>query len=342
MSLDEYDNNKKILDFSLNLNPLGIPHSVRKVISDERCWNAYPDMECTALRRKISVLEDVPAENIVCGNGGDDMIFRIVTALNPARAVIFSPCSYEYRRALEQNGCKITEIQLDSKDNFSMTADAVSVIPEYTGMVILGSPSNPTGMVVTPYVMKCLAEQCERNHTVLVCDERYIDFLYKNSRLSAKRVLDRHIIIVKSFTRIFSIAGIRLGYAIAGDRETAEKIRSTGQRFSISGIALAAAEKAVQEIEFMRLTRSYIEIVRRDLSGELTASGIQVFPSCANFLLIHCELPIDELLRRKGIIIKKCGAEYGLDDGYFRISLRKHDDNRRLVEALEWILRLYR
>ncbi|MDE6775691.1 MAG: aminotransferase class I/II-fold pyridoxal phosphate-dependent enzyme, partial [Ruminococcus sp.] len=257
MSVDECDNNKKILDFSSNLNPLGIPGSVRKVISDERYWSTYPDMECTMLRRRISVLEDVPAENIVCGNGGDDMIFRIVAALNPARAVIFSPCSQEYRRALEQNGCKVTEIRLDSGDNFSMTADAVSVIPEYTGMVILGSPNNPTGMVVTPYVMKCLAEQCERNHTFLVCDERYIDFLYKNSRLSAKRVLDRHIIIVKSFTKSFSMAGIRLGYAIVGDTETAEKIRSTGQRFSISGIALAAAEKAVQEIEFMRLTRSY-------------------------------------------------------------------------------------
>lgn len=334
--------NNKILDFSSNLNPFGIPRSVRRVIADERYWNTYPDSECAMLRRRIAVVEDVPAENIVCGNGGDDMIFRIAAALNPKRAVIFSPCSGEYRRALEQNGCEVKEINLDSENNFAMTADAASFISAYTGMVILGSPNNPTGMVVTPYVMKRIAEQCENTGTYLVCDERYMDFVYKNSRLSAKRVLDRHIIIVKSFSKIFSMAGIRMGYAIAGDREIAEKIRCSGQRFSVSGIALAAAEKAVQEIEFMRLTRSYIEIVRRDFSRELTAAGLHVFPSCANFLLIHCELPLDELLRRKGVIIKKCGAEYGLDDGYFRISLRKLDDNRRLAEYLEWILRLYR
>lgn len=291
MSVAECDKNKKILDFSSNLNPFGIPRSVQQVIADERYWNTYPDRECSMLRHRISVFEGVPAENIVCGNGGDDMIFRIAAALKPKKAVIFSPCSREYRRALEQNDCEVNEVKLDSGNNFAMTADAASFISAYTGMVILGSPNNPTGMVVTPYVMKCLAERCEETGTFLVCDERYIDFVYKNSRLSAKRVLDRHIIIVKSFTKMFSMAGIRIGYAITGDKEIAEKIRNIGQSFSASGIAIAAAEKAVQEIEFMWRTRSYIELVRSDFSRRLTSAGIHVFPSSANFLLIHCELP---------------------------------------------------
>lgn len=332
-------NSGELLDFSAALNPLGIPASARKAVMASRLKCAgYPDPECTILRRKLSVYENIPTNNIVCGNGGDDLIFRVVRAVKPRRTVIFSPCSKEYKRALEQNGCEISEIKLSPMNNFTVTSDVAEHITDDTDMVFLCSPNNPTGLVITPYTLSIIANKCRRTNTLMVCDERYIELVPRGEKYSVKQFFNKNIVIIKSFTKIFSMSGLPVGYALCGDEMLAAKIKSIGRVYGVSGAALAAAEAAVEEYKFVKMSRKYVAIERNHLSEELTRLGLPVFPSQTSFLLFASELPLDRLLYRKGILIKDCSDSFGLDYGYFRTGVRIKEDNDKLISTLEKVL----
>lgn len=330
------------LDFSAALNPLGIPPSVKKaIIENKHIWADYPDPDCTLLRKKLSVYENIPMENIVCGNGGDDLIFRTICAVKPKKALVFLPCSREYSRALEQFGCNIMNIQLSAKKNFTITSEIAEFIDAETDIIFLSNPNNPTGEVITPYTLSIIAEKCRRTNTVMFCDERYMDFIHHEKKYSAKNYFGNRIVIIKSFTKIFSMAGLPMGYALCGDENLAEKIKNAGRVYSVSGTALAAAEAAVKAEKFLKMSRKYVAVERNRLSEELTRLGLPVFPSKTCFLLFQCELPLDKLLLKKGIKIKNCSESYGLNDGYFRISVRMKEDNDILIQTVEKILQTY-
>ncbi len=330
------------LDFSAALNPLGIPPSVKKAITENKQrWADYPDPDCAILRKKISIYENIPMENIVCGNGGDDLIFRTICALKPKKALVFLPCSGEYNRILDQFGCNTINIQLSAKKNFAVTSEIAEFIDSETDIVFLCNPNNPTGEVITPYTLSIIAEKCCRTNTIIVCDERYMDFIYREEKYTAKNFFNKKIIIIKSFSKIFSMAGLPIGYALCGDEKLAEKIKKTGIAYSVSETALAAAEAAINEEKFLKMSRKYVAFERNHLSEELTRLGLPVFSSKTCYLMFQCELPLDKLLLKKNIRIKNCSEAYGLDEGYFRISVRMKEDNNILIETVEKILQTY-
>lgn len=345
MNVPDFRGNRKNgvkLDFSAALNPLGIPPTVKKAITENKLrWTNYPDPDCTLLRKKLSVHENIPLENIVCGNGGDDLIFRTICAVKPKKALVFLPCPSEYSRALEQFDCNTINIQLSEKKNFTVTSEIAEFIDPETDMIFLSNPNNPIGEVITPYTLSIIAEKCRRTDTVMVCDERYIDFICQEKKYSAKNYFTNKTIIIKSFTKIFSMAGLPVGYALCGDENLAAKIKDAGRAYGVSGTALAAAEAAVKAEKFLKMSRKYVAVERRHLSEELTRLGLPVFPSKTCFLLFKCELPLDKLLLKKGIKIKNCSESYGLGSGYFRISVRMKEDNDILIETIERILQTY-
>lgn len=341
MTSSGFDINKKSLnisDLSGTANPLGMPASVRRALADNRrVLQSQGDPACSALRRSLSVFECVPESRIACGNGGDDMIFRMTDACKPKKAVIFTPCNGVYRSALEECGCEIMEIALNPDKDFALTSDAADFIYPGTDMVIMSNPCDPTGGVVSLYTLISIAKKCEKTNTIMVCDERFMPFVYRSERYSAKSILKSNIVIIKSFDEIFATAGLPMGYAVFGDEGLAEKVRESGKRAVVSGAAQAAGIAAAKDDEFVRLSRKFISLERRGLAVKLTRLGLPVLPSKANFLMFRCELPLGEMLRKRGIVIKKCGSEMGLSDDYFRAAVGTIDDNKRLVSAIERI-----
>lgn len=341
MTSSEFDINIKklnISDLSGTVNPLGMPASVRQTLSaDRRVLQAQGDPVCLALRRSLSVYECVPENRIACGNGGDDMLFRLTDVCKPKKAVIYTPCSGVYRAALAECGCEIMEIALNPDRDFVLTSDAADFIYPGTDMVILGNPCNPTGGVVSLYTLLAIAKKCEKTDTVMVCDERFMEFVYRNERYSAKSILNSNIVIIKSFDEIFATAGLPMGYAVFGDVSLAERVREAGKRAVVSGAAQAAGAAAAKDNEFVRLSRRFVSLERKSLAVQLTRLGLPVLPSKVNYLMFRCELPLDEMLRKRGIIIKRCGEEFGLTDDYFRVAVGTIDDNKRLVSAIERI-----
>ncbi|MCM1507183.1 MAG: aminotransferase class I/II-fold pyridoxal phosphate-dependent enzyme [Ruminococcus flavefaciens] len=330
---------KGFIDFSANINPLGMPESVRQaVIESADLWEKYPDPYCTELTEKLSVHEKISDFNIVCGNGADDLICRIITAFRPLRALVCCPSFSEYARLLKENGCDVSEYLLKEKNDFAVMPDFVDYIKNDTDIVFLCSPNNPTGKTVCPEVLKKTAEKCLKNNTLLVCDECFMDFAEDSSKKTSRNFLNENMVILKAFTKIYAMAGLRLGYGIFGSMELAGKVRSAGQYWSVSVPAQVAGITALDEKDYIIKTIDYIKKERDFLVGALSRLGFKVFEPEANFIFFKSSLPVDRLLENEKILIRNCANYSGLDGSFFRIAVRTHQENVMLVSALRRII----
>lgn len=321
-------------DFSANLNPLGMPQSVKKALENSiPDWEKYPDPYCRRLVKKLSEHEIFSPENIVCGNGAADLIFRIVRAVKPQKAVICAPSFGEYTKALEQCGCEISAYRLAEENGFALDVGITEILDISVDMLILCTPNNPTGQTIESELLCEICKKCEENDIIFLCDECFIDFVVNGT--GAECFMNKNVVVLKAFTKIYAMAGLRLGYALFGDSTLAEKVRETGQFWSVSSPAQAAGETALDEKNYAAKTAEFIKNEREYLSENLMNFGFNVYPSEANFILFYTDLPLDDMLLRKNILIRNCENFNGLSRGFFRIAVRTHEENFALVSAIE-------
>jgi len=324
------------LDFSANLNPLGMPEAVRAAAANAD-FLRYPDPRCRALTRAISRYEDVPEENIVCGNGAADIIYRVVNALRPRRALLCSPTFSEYENALAERDCAIAYHPLAEKNGFALGADILPKITPDTNMFFLCNPNNPVGNTIEPPLLKRVLARCCETGTTAVIDECFLDFVENGERLSAKNFLGANVIVIKAFTKICAMAGLRLGYALFGRVDLASAVRDCGQPWSVSSPAQAAGAAAaavLAETDYLAKTRKLVASERDFLTEQLAARGIKVYHSQANFLLLKSPVNLAEILVKHKIAIRSCGDYRGLSKDFFRIAVRTREENEHLVNLL--------
>lgn len=323
------------LDFSANINPLGMPEQVRRAaIESSREWERYPDPECTDLRRKIANKLGVPFSNIVCGNGADDLIYRIICTVRPKKAVIAVPTFGEYYKSLNESGCDVQEFVLSEDLGFKLEEDFLQEITPSTEMVILCSPNNPTGTTVSESILKKCAERCNEFGTILLCDESFMGFVPESQRHSILAHFSGNCIMLSSLTKLYAIPGLRVGYAVFSDKKLASSVHARGQFWAVSSPALAAGCAALDCGDFEVRTVEYIARERDYLAMGLSEMGFTVFPSDANFLLIKSDMPLDDMLLNSKILIRNCGSFSGLGNHYFRIAVRSHTDNQKFLNAV--------
>ncbi len=323
-----------VYDFSANLNPLGMPESVKNALQKSISeWEKYPDPFCRSLVKKLSERENFPPENIVCGNGAADVIFRIVQTVKPKKAVVCAPSFSEYSKALIQNECEILHYFLSEKNSFVLDEKILEMLDESAQMLILCTPNNPTGRTIDGELLRRICEKCEANDIVFLCDECFIDFT--ENAAHAEQFINPNVVVLKAFTKIYAMAGLRLGYALFGDAKLAEKVRRNGQFWSVSAPAQTAGEAALDEKYYLEKTLELVKKEREFLTEKLQNFGFKVYPSEANFILFYTKLPLDEMLSSEKILIRNCANFAGLEQGYFRIAVRSHEENSALVSAIE-------
>ena len=208
------------LDFSANVSPLGLPEGVAKAITAALATaDRYPDPFCRALREKLAAHEGVPAEQLLCGNGAADLIFRLVWAKRPRKALVTAPTFAEYAAALETVGCTVERYFLREADDFAVTEAFCGTIDDSVDMVFLCQPNNPTGQLTPPALVARILEKCTACGALLLLDECFLDFLPDHASLTAKPLLGSgNLLILKAFTKLYGMAGVRLGYALSADR----------------------------------------------------------------------------------------------------------------------------
>lgn len=323
-----------VYDFSANLNPLGMPERVKNALQKSISeWEKYPDPFCRSLVKKLSECENFPPENIVCGNGAADLIFRIVQTAKPQKAVVCAPSFSEYSKALTQNGSEISAYFLSEKNGFALDENILEMLDESVQMLILCTPNNPTGRTIDGELLRRICEKCEANDIVFLCDECFTDFT--ENAAHAEQFLNPNVVVLKAFTKIYAMAGLRLGYALFGDEKLAESVRRNGQFWSVSAPAQTAGAAALDEKFYLEKTLELIKNERDFLTEKLRNFGFKVYPSEANFILFYTELPLDEMLLKKKILIRNCANFDGLEQGYFRTAVRTHEENSALVSAIE-------
>jgi len=335
---DIYGNPGVLLDFSVNTNPLGLPQTVREALItrvDE--FTHYPDPKCRELCSAIAFHEDIPGEWILCGNGAADLIYRLCYAIKPCTALACAPTFSEYERALEQVGCKTTYYTLTTESGFELADELIQSITSGIDVLFLCNPNNPTGRLISNDTMERILDRARQTGTVVVVDECFLEF---TDGVSTKRYLNEMpgLIILKAFTKMYTMAGIRLGYLLASDKTLLDKIQAAAQCWSVSVPAQIAGTAALTCENWPDMTRRLIAEERSFLSESINNLGVTVFPSDANFLLLRSGKSLYEPLLQRGILIRKCDNFKGLDSSYYRISIKTRNENSCLIRVIEEIL----
>ena len=298
------------LDFSANVSPLGLPQGVANAIAAALPHaDRYPDPLCRALRAKLAPHEGIPAESILCGNGAADLIFRLAWAAKPRTALVTAPTFAEYAAAPEVD------------------------------MVFLCQPNNPTGQLTPLPLVERILRRCEACGALLVVDECFLDFLPDCDALTAKALLDsKNLLILKAFTKLYGMAGVRLGYCLCANTALLEAMQAAGQPWAVSSLAQAAGLAALDETAYVAQVRALIAQQRPRLTAGLRALGLRVLDGRANYLLFQGPETLGDALRQRGVVLRSCSNYPGLDGSWYRTAVRTGPENDELLKTLAEVL----
>lgn len=338
----KYDN--KLLDFSANINPLGMPESAKNAIIDGiNKYQTYPDHSSRKLRNSLSEFYGFDSNKIICGNGAADLIFRICLALRPQKVLVTSPTFSEYEEAVLISGGKVHNHLLRESENYDVTLEILESIDEDTDMVFLCSPNNPTGRAIDLNIIEAVLDKLQGNKGILVLDQCFVHFMVEEEKYFAINLLKKYdnLIILGAFTKIFAMAGLRLGYALFGSEDNASKIENTLQPWAVSTVASEAGCAALNK-DFIKETKDYVKYQREFLFQHLSDLGIKVFKSQANYMLIKVDEKFDDgdladVAIKHRILIRKCSNFKGLSPSFFRIAVRTEAENTTLIDVLSHI-----
>ena len=328
-----------LLDLSSNMNPAGMPDEVKTAVraSAESCAG-YPDPYCRELRKAISEREGVPDDCIICGNGAAELIYSYAYSLPKDRhALVVSPTFSEYEDALNATGITVDHYLLRETEGFRLTEDILKEDLSGYCAVFLCTPNNPTGITVDPKLLEEIAGTGVR----LFCDMCFLDLTEDPDRYGIPSFIERHanVTVLKAFTKSFSMAGLRLGYAMTSDSELLEMMSSKTQCWNVSSVAQQAGIAALGCAGWLRESVVTAGKERARLADELTALGIKVWPSEANYLLLRTDTDLYGEMIKHRILIRDCSNYTGLENGYYRIAVKTAEENDIFLTALKEIIR---
>lgn len=331
--------NKVELDFSVNINHLGMPCNVRRALHEAvaHC-EEYPDHACAELISVLSSRLGISPDRLILGNGASELFWAIVHALKPARVMIPVPSFSGYKQASECEYCDVEYYYLREEDGFALTEKFLGAISDDLDMIFLANPNNPTGRCVEQALMQRIARLCQEKRIWLVIDESFIEFTKRESESLAADGLSR-LITVRAFTKSYAIPGVRLGYMISS-REVCSLIRKQLPDWNISIFAQRAGAAAVSDEKYLNSSVELIQREREALSRDLRSLGLKIYEGEANYLLFYLpdelyEGQLYKLLLERGILIRCCESFVGLGKGYYRTAIRSRDDNLILIEEIK-------
>jgi threonine-phosphate decarboxylase len=331
-----------LLDFSASINPLGPPAAARKAFIE--CYadiSRYPDPCGEKLKAALARRHGMSSAEVLLGNGSTQLIYLVCAALRPRQALIVGPAFSEYGNALALAGAHIRQSTLSADDGFRFSMPRLmSAWAKDCEAVFLATPNSITGGLVSAADIEEIAATARARKCVIVIDEAFIDFVEGQSAKMLVRQ-NPYVIVLRSLTKYYALAGLRLGYLFA-DRKRVAPLAARQEPWSVNVPALSVALACLGDPGFTAKTNRWLKEERKFLSRRLSAlPGFHPFPSRANFLLIRIEekgvgaLQLRSFLLGKNILIRSCDSFAGLGANYFRVAVKRRRDNLRLLDALE-------
>ncbi|SHE31667.1 pyridoxal phosphate-dependent aminotransferase [Alkalibacter saccharofermentans] len=331
------------IDFSANLNPRGAPdRMLREIKKSINEIGFYPDQKMREAKENIADFLGCDISKVLPTNGGIGALQLVVEHERPTKAIIIEPSFAEYKRLALKSGADIVHIPMFQKDEIIWDVDRIKKEIVNKGMIFICSPSNPLGNIVERRILLEILECSEKSGAVVVLDEAFIDYCEENS---ARDLIDKYssLVIMGSFTKMFSIPGVRLGYALACENmiKTYEKYMMP---WSLSAQAVGASRALPSLKAFANESAGMNRLLRKKLSSDISRLGFTVFDSEANYLLVKINdeaVSLDYIemkLKEKNVLIRNCSNYECLGDRYFRVGVKSEKENSMLVEYLETIL----
>ena len=340
---------EEILDFSSSVNPLG--PSMKALEAARKAFSqiaAYPDSNSSELRQAIaSHFNGLIKENVIVGNGSTELMYLFAeTFLNEGDKVIIpAPTFGEYEGAVRKAGETPTFVKLNR--GFNIEASTFANEMADAKLVFLCNPNNPTSMLIQPDTITEIIESAMKQNTLVFLDEDFLEFVENEKALSMINKITKYpnLFILRSFTKIFGLTGLRVGYGVATP-EIINLLSCAKIPWNVNCLAQTAAVAALKDEEHLKITRDLIKKEKAKLLLELSKiSSFKIFPADANFFFINIKksgLTAAELtskLLSQGILIRDCTSFRGVDQYFVRVAVKTRVENERLIEVLKRIVK---
>ena len=332
---------ERVIKLASNENPLGASPAVAAILRESAANLAfrYPQggnpRLVRALAEKLGALPDM----IFVGNGSDeviDLLIRIRTQPGISNIVAFRPCFAIYATQAKMAGAALRQTDLREDFSFDFTA-LLKLVDEHTSLVFVTSPDNPSGRAAAPADLEALRRDLPPG-CLLVIDEAYIEFAGAEASLLPRMSQFSNVAFLRTFSKIYGLAGLRIGYAVLPPR-LADYMWRVRLPFSLNNLAEEAAIAALRDDEYMRKTLEVVSRGRELLSRELAAMGCLVVPSSANFIMFSPPKPAKDIhlaLLKRGLILRALGS-YRLPD-WLRLTVGSDEENAIFLGKLKDIL----
>ena len=327
------------LDFSSSVNPLGTPlRALREITRSAKALSPrYPDPECTELRKSLGDYLNVDPSWLVVGNGAIEIIYWFAQAFAKRQAVVPSPTFCEYELASKRAGSSVSFVP---SRQFALDPDTIIKQARGADALYLCNPNNPTGLLATAEIEKVL--ESSDKHTMILLDECFIELVddpAKNSFI--ERIGEfNNLVILRSLTKSFGLAGLRVGYACCNP-SIVENLKRYRIPWNVNGLAQAAGIAALSDSAHLKRTRAIISRERSFLHEKLRRLEPMVpLNSDVNFFMLNLGRKDstkfrDTLLEKTGVLVRDCSTFAGMDSHHARIAVRTRTENLRLLRALE-------
>lgn len=328
----------EIIKLASNENPLGpSPFAVAAAQAELVRVHRYPESEAPVLRNALAAHLGVSPEEIVLGNGSNELLELLVRTFctGDQRVVFAEPSFVVYRLACLAHGVPFTDVALDGYTH-DLPAMARAVRPG-TRLVFIANPNNPTGTHVGDKALNAFLEAIPSD-VIVVLDEAYAEYTDAADYPDGLRFRKLHpnTIVVRTFSKIYGLAGLRLGYAVM-PRELAGYVHRVRAPFNVSSIAQAAGVAALTDREHVARSRALNLAEKAFMQQKLEAMGLAVVPSQANFVLVNINRPaaaVYEAMLTHGVIVRAIPPLPSM----LRISLGTRYENERCLAALQAVL----
>ena len=331
----------KIIDFSSNITPLGIPNSAKFIIKKNLDKvQFYPDPNSETVISNLEKYTHLPKSNIIVGNGAIEILYNFCFAFlsKTTKVLIHVPTFQEYETAVKLSNCKISYF---NSLNLSANIDLfISQIPK-NGCVFLCNPNNPTGELLSKKELLSIVIEAKKLKTIVFIDECFIELVPKSNESVLSYVKKyNNIFILRSLTKSFGLPGLRIGYA-CGSKEIIKILQKIKIPWSVNSLAQDAANAVIKNTSHIKKSNLIIKKELKYLENSISMlNGFECISSSTNFILIKTKYDSTKLQRKllkSKILIRDCKNFRGLDNHYIRIAVKSHKDNVKLVTALEKI-----
>lgn len=349
---DVYGLGRPVLDFSINVNPLGMPEGAHKAAEEGlRLSDRYPDWRKRELIHAIRDFHHL-SENegrIICGNGAAELLYAL--------------CLYLSRKISRKKSGRRVTMKVDREESDTAFVEETAMLPTYwtylptfmeyetaaetAGMrravdedeadvIFVCNPNNPTGELQTKEQLLELFRRCWERDAILVVDESFLPFLENDAALTMLQTAVQvpNLFVLRSFTKIYAMPGLRLGYLACGRERDAEGIGSFLQPWNVSTPAQMAGVAALKDRSYLDRSRAFFKKECAELAAAISENLHTEVQGAADFLFFHADEDLGKRLLEQDILIRDCSDIRGLCKGWYRVGVRGHEDNRVLIECL--------